>query len=487
MGLRETLGEGPGHETAGPLAGSRKGALRAPKLREAPGQEGEALGDFLAALAPSAEGTGREALRSLVAALKEGEEVGEAALPAAARALLARLSPPGRDLVREAAEDLEALLAEAPEASLARDWSYLCRQIRADLAMAPEAALERLDALRRRLLRAGGARLFSISGDALLAELRPAVDALLAGLARRATGGRQPRVGGAGGHGGAQAKPSTGRAPHRGERREARPSRDGLLAPGPVDPSARLAAPEGLVLARLRERAPETGQVVFVGLVNPNTQGGVFVHSAPSATYRDTGEEDVLRFLATKLYAGGGAHSMFIRTWGAGLAYSNGFGSSPRSGRSRYYAERCPALPQTLRFVISELKAARPDPALAEYAVAQVFESRGAASYETRGEAMAEDFADGVTPELVGRFRDAVLALRARPDLASALSSRLERVYGELLPGYGPPSASVAGAVYFVIGPQRQLEAYEEYLREVEGPEARLHRLWPRDFWMTRE
>jgi hypothetical protein len=35
-----------------------------------------------------------------------------------------------------------------------------------------------------------------------------------------------------------------------------------------------------------------------------------------------------------------------------------------------------------------------------------------------------------------------------------------------------------------VIGPEKQLLAWEEYLRAVEGAGAKLHRLYPRDFWM---
>ena len=81
----------------------------------------------------------------------------------------------------------------------------------------------------------------------------------------------------------------------------------------------------------------------------------------------------------------------------------------------------------------------------------------------------------------------AVLGLRERRELARDLSDRMEAVYGELLPGYGPVSASDPGSVFFVIGPEKQLESYELHLQTVESPEVRLHRLYPRDFWLTRE
>src|SRR5262249_44831758 len=137
--------------------------------------------------------------------------------------------------------------------------------------------------------------------------------------------------------------------------------------------------------ARLGEHAPDAARPVFVGLVNPNTRGGVFMNSAPGVTYDDTSREALLGFLASKLYAGGGAHGIFMKTWGAGLAYSNGVGGSPSTGRMNYYAERCPELPQTLKFVIGELQRAPREPELAEYAVAQALgEFRSASSYEGR-------------------------------------------------------------------------------------------------------
>jgi hypothetical protein len=255
------------------------------------------------------------------------------------------------------------------------------------------------------------------------------------------------------------------------------------LQPGKDAPAARSGT--RLVDARLRARVPEAAAPVFAGLVNPNSQGGVFLNSAPGASYRDTDAEVLLQYLASRLYAGGGAHGIFIKTWGAGLAYSNGFRGSPSIGRIGYYAERTPELPQTLRFVIDELKRAPRDPSLVEYAIAQVFrEFRSASEYEARGEAMAADLADGLTPEVVSRFRRAILDLRKRPNLAAELYDRMGAAYARILPGYGVKARDVKGAVNFIIGPEKQFASYEEYLKSVEGPEARVYRLYPRDFWM---
>jgi hypothetical protein len=58
-------------------------------------------------------------------------------------------------------------------------------------------------------------------------------------------------------------------------------------------------------------------------------------------------------------------------------------------------------------------------------------------------------------------------------------------VYGRTLPGFNVKGKDVAGAIYFTIGPDRQLDAWEAYLRSVEGADTRLYRLYPRDYWMV--
>jgi hypothetical protein len=222
---------------------------------------------------------------------------------------------------------------------------------------------------------------------------------------------------------------------------------------------------------------------VYVGLMAPNMSGGVIMNSAQLVTYADTDREKILDFLASKLYSGAGAHAVFSKTIGAGLAYSNGIASSLSTGLMNYYAERTPELPQTLKFAIGEVK--RPlDTPLAEYVTALSFNSRASSPYEARGEAMASNMADGYTPEVVAKFRRAVLEARKIPDLSGELYKRKDRVYERVFPGYGAKGKDVAGANFFVIGPEKQMAAYEAYLKSVEGPETRLYRLYPRDFWM---
>ena len=110
---------------------------------------------------------------------------------------------------------------------------------------------------------------------------------------------------------------------------------------------------------------------------------------------------------------------------------------------------------------------------------------RAASAHETRGEAMASDIADGLTPQVVTRFRQSLLALRRDPKLADELFKRMNNVYARVLPGFGVKARDVQGGVFYVIGPEKQFMAYEQYLKTVEGEDAKLARIYPRDYWMT--
>ena len=352
------------------------------------------------------------------------------------KAKLAEIQSGSDKLLAEAAKDIDITLVEIPDSSLAVDWPRLCREMAADLSLGPEKALANLDSVRQQILKTGNARLFLIASASTQQTLAPAIGNLIAGLDKSAP---------------VKAKYETTRR---------------------ID-------------SRLRERDASAVRPVFVGLLNPNSQGGVFINSAPATSYEDTDRDSILNYLAVNLYGGGGGHSIFMKTAGAGLAYSNGIGNSLSLGRLRYYAERTPELPQTMRFVIDQLKSATPDPSLIDYAIAQAFlGTRSANSYESRGEIMAQNLVDGLTPELVSKFHKQILDLRAAGDLTAELYRRKDVVSSKVLPGLGPKVSTIRDGVYFVIGPEKQFAAWEEYLKSIEGPETVVYRLYPRDFWM---
>jgi hypothetical protein len=346
---------------------------------------------------------------------------------------ITKLSAKARPLAQQAGKDLTALLSDIPDRSLAADWSYLCRQMAHDLKLGAPATLAKLQEVRGRVLEDARARLVEVGSKSNQAAVAADVEALVRGL---------PNV-----H---PAKPFDVAGEH--------PFRD-----------------------RLREHEPSAEHARFVGLYAPSTSSGVFLNLAPAPAYTDTSDGAVLDYLASNLYTGHGAHGIFMKTWAAGLAYSNGLHPRVALGAIDYYAERCPLLPQTLRFVIEELKKAKPDPNITRYAIATAFTSRLATGYEERASAMAADLVDGLKPDVIRAFRGNVLAAAKRPDLTTMLFGRMESVYGKVLPGYGKLADD---GVYFVIGPDKQLAAYQDYLHAAVGKDATLYRLYPRDFWL---
>ena len=399
-------------------------------------ENAKAIDEFLTKLA-AAKG-GRDDLKTLLAAL-QGDKAQAEKVSADLKSLaenFGKLPETARALATEAAKDLNQNLTDIPDSSLAADWALIIGEMRQDLAQTPEKTLAALDGVRQKLLKTGNARMFFIGSREMEKRLDAGYKNLLAGFENAA------------------------------------PARVNYANTRRID-------------ERLRARGAATEKPVFVGLMAPNMTGGVFLNEAPLAGYKDLDREKLLDFLASKLYGGGGAHGIFSKTIGAGLAYSNGIGSNPATGAASYYAERTPELPQTLRFVIDELKRAPLDPSLNDYSIALVFSSRAPSPYEARGEAMASNLADGITPEVVSRFRRGILEFRKMPNLAEELYKRKDKVYGTVLPGYNVKGKDVAGANYFVIGSEKQMAAYEAYLKSTQGADTRLYRLYPRDFWLV--
>jgi Zn-dependent M16 (insulinase) family peptidase len=387
-------------------------------LKEAPAADRDALAAWFTTLAAAAQGKSRTDLKAMLGNKETVKDLPPAAAPIAMDAL----------------RDIELTLVEIPDSTLAADWSQLVTEMRDDLMTPPAEVLARLDGVRKRILHAANARMFMASSTstqkALAEPIAGMVNALDASPVQRGAGS-QP----------------------------------------------------ALIDERLKQRGAITGAPVFVGLLAPNMSGGVALISVPGVSYADAeNRERQLDFLASRLFAGAGAHGIFAKTIAAGLAYSNGLRGSIAGGRMGYYAERTPELPQTIRFVIGELKNGARDATLADYAIAQAFgELRGGQTYENRAEAMANDLADAQPPESVRRFRQSILSLRATPNLGEVLFDRKDRVYAESLPGYTENWKPVAGGVYFFVGPDKQLDAMDAYVKNFGGS---VVKIYPRDFWM---
>lgn len=407
-------------------------------LKDAGNQEtNTSTGNFLIKLA-NARGT-RDELKALLGNLQTERSKAKAAASTLQQYVTAfdNLPASARSIAIDAAKDMQQILNEIPDDALALDWSYLLNQMQKDLNQGPEKTLEALQNVRKSLLRTSNARMFIIGSAATQQKLSSNINNMLSRYNR---------------------SPAT-----------------------PIK-----FADIRHIDERVKQRMNTTSSLVFVGLVNPNSQTGVFMNSAPLTAYTDTGRDKLLDFLAAQLHGGAGPVSVYTKTTGAGLSYSTGVGASPSSGRISYYAERTPELPQTLRFVIDEVKRSPKDTSVTDYIIAHsVSAVRSDNDYEVRGESMAADLADNITPATIKTFRKAILKLRRDPTLMDEVYKRKDKVYEKILPGYGIRSKDVAGAQYFVIGPEKQIAGYEAYLKSRDGKDTQVFRLYPRDYWLV--
>ena len=337
---------------------------------------------------------------------------------------------------KDLADDITQIVADLPDETVVADATYICRQLRADILLTPQVALQRLNALRESILATGNARMWAVGSHASLDQLKAPMSALTSDL----RDANSPRVV-------YNARP---RVDDRGA------SRDNEMT----------------VLPR------------FVGLYDPNLTGGVMSSIVPFVSYDNTDRDHQLDYLASRLFAGYGEHGVFTKTISAGLAYSNGIRGTLHDGWAGYYAERMPEIPQTLHFAIDVIKKGPRDPQFGEYAIALAFApSYAPASYEDRAEALADDLADGITPAKVRKFREALLALRKEPNLANELFQRMDAVYAKILPGYAQKTYSGNDAVYFIIGNDKQFKAMETDVNAREDQHVR--KLYPRDYWLV--
>ena len=396
-----------------------------------------AVATFLSSLS-QAKGS-REALNQLLSAINTEQTIsaGSAGGNEVYANAFTQLPPKAKSVVKNAVADLQQMLNDIPDTSLTNDWNFLCRTLQHDLAQTPETTLHELNALRKSLLKTSNARLFMIGSQSTENGLMADINTMMAGFDKTPVLKQQ------------------------------------YSAVKMID-------------ERVKKRMHTSETPLFVGLVNPNSPTGVFMNSAPLVSYLDTAKQSLLSILAAELYGGGGKQSVYTKTTGAGLSYSTGVRANPAAGNFMYYAERTPELPQTLRFVIDVVKQAPKDTNVVDYVVSLVVGStRSASDYEMRGEAMANDLADGFTPPRVKNFREAILHVRKEPRLADDIYQYKNAVYEKILPGYGIAAKDVAGAVYYVIGNEKQMAAYETYLQAAEGAGTVLYRLYPRDYWMV--
>ncbi len=379
----------------------------------------------------------RSELIEMLSALEELENLSEDVTELPAGLKTDNVTAPSLKLIADIAKDLKVTLADIPDANLAEDWAYLCDETKTDLAVKPEKAISDMENVLNMIRKSDLARMYMISSSGNREATMEIIRELVGKLDS-----------------------------------ESKPVRQEY-------------ARKDRIIEKLKSREPGLNKPIYVGLVHEGTQNGVLIFTAQRAGRYDTTETSIYNCLAGQLLGGGGPHGFFMKTWGAGLAYSNGYSYGSGSGYVRYYAERCPDIAETMRFVVNIAKNAEIDSSLTEYAVAQLFGySRAPDRYEARGVGIANDLTDGVTPEKVRAFRRKILEYKNKDGLYENIVSHMEEAHGPVFIGYGRPLVESKDGNFFIIGPEPQFESLEKYIEQNEGKQT-VYRLYPRDFWLT--
>jgi hypothetical protein len=222
---------------------------------------------------------------------------------------------------------------------------------------------------------------------------------------------------------------------------------------------------------------------LYLGFVNPNLAGATVDFYSRFPGYSQLDHKTLTGVVASALFAGGGPHSFFNKTWAAGLAYSSGVASYPSAKLIRYYADKSPDIPSLIRLVNSIASGTRDleEPSLVDYAMSGTFSfPRSIFSPSIRGRALAHDLRDGNEPEKVRRFSEAIVKLRQEPDLFQGLKNAgLTSICGVLVKGDCRKEQEAGQSLFFFVAPEQILSGAEKQV-----PLPSLLRLYAGDFWM---
>jgi Zn-dependent M16 (insulinase) family peptidase len=232
-----------------------------------------------------------------------------------------------------------------------------------------------------------------------------------------------------------------------------------------------------------REDSGRRGGPLYVGFVDPDAINGDAYFLADFPGYFQLDHESLVQTLSSELLAGAGPQSLFMKTWEAGLAYDNGIDTHPDTRLVEYYADRIPDVPALIEFVnVTAQKIDRlNEDKLVDYALSGIFSfSREMLPLSKRGRELANDIRDGVQPDKLRRFSEAILEMRRDTNLASDLKrAGLASICGVLLLEDCRPQQAHTESTFFFIGSEKILTEAEKRL-SISG----LRRLYPHDYWI---
>src|SRR5258708_593139 len=217
-------------------------------------------------------------------------------------------------------------------------------------------------------------------------------------------------------------------------------------------------SPVSVSLQRRYHVSPEQ-RPLYLGFQNPNLAGATVAFYSHFPGYTQLDRKTLMGVVASSLFAGGGPHGFFNKTWAAGLAYNNSIASSPAGKMIWYYANKSPDIPSLIKLVNSIASGTQDlkDPSLVDYAMSQTFSfPRSIFNPSTRRKTMAHDLRDGNEPEKVRRFSEALVKLRQEPHLFQGLKdAALTSICGVLVKNDCGKEQKAGQSLFFFLGPEQ--------------------------------
>lgn len=220
-----------------------------------------------------------------------------------------------------------------------------------------------------------------------------------------------------------------------------------------------------------------------VGLVVTNDVPTGTVFTADFPGYTELDRQSLLQVLSSMLFEGTGPQSFYMKTWEAGLAYSNGIASVMGRRFLLYYADHVPDITSLIALVNSlpqanySLSASR----AVDYALSQAFvPPRAMLPFSRRARAFALDNRDGNTPDRIRKFSQRMLELGHDPSLGQELiRMRVQSIDPVLFDKANLDKKETARSIFFFLGPEQALSSAANRL-----PAHDMLLMWPSDYWI---
>lgn len=253
----------------------------------------------------------------------------------------------------------------------------------------------------------------------------------------------------------------------------------------PLAPEAAVTRNDSPIWDNLKRRYPSLTPhfPVNVGLVVTNDvpTGTVFTADFPGYTALD--QKSLLEVLSSGLFSGNGPQSFYMKTWEAGLAYSNGIASESYRRLLLYYADHVPDITALVSLVnsIPQASDTLSGTQAVDYALSQVFEPPlDMLPFSERARIFALNNRDGNTPDTIRKFSQRMLELRHDPELSQELiRMRVESIDPVLFDTRDRDKKKAARSIFFFLGPEQVLSSAALRL-----PAHDMLLMWPSDYWM---